>query len=240
MQELTGKLNDLVGRGRWDEAILLLRSARDRAVERHDDALTLSIENELMGIFRMSGREDGFLSAAENAMELLKTVRVDRRTRGTILINAATGLAAFSRAEEALPLYRDAEALFNAVLNPGDVLFAALYNNMSAAFRVMGDPDSAGAYLLRAEKILESTPHHPDLATTWINIAQVFALSDNSEDRVLGALERAWEVFDDPEAIWDGYYAHTALKCAGAFEDFGQTERAAELRERADLIYERA
>ena len=240
MQELTGKLDDLVGRGRWDEAVSLLCSARELAAERHDDALALSVENELMGIFRMSAREDEFLSAAANARELMKKVRIDRRTRGTILINMATGLAAFARAEEALPVCREAEALFNAVLSPEDVLFAALCNNMSAVFRALGDIESAASYLVRAEKILQKSPHHPDLATTRVNLAQVFALSENGEDRAKEALDRAWEAFDDPEAVWDGYYAHTALKCAGAFEDFGQGERAAELRERADIIYERA
>ena len=239
MRELTGKLDELVGRGLWDDAERLLVSARDRANGRRDDALVLSLENELMGLYRMSGREEGFLSAAENVYDLLKTVRIDRRTRGTILINAATGLAAFSRPEEALPLYREAETLYNAVLDPGDALFAALCNNMSAAYRALGDLGSAEACLQRAEKILMGIPHHPDLATTRVNLAQIFALGDDGTQRVREALDRAWEAFDDPETVWDGYYAHTAVKCAGAFEDLGQPDRAEELRERAELIYER-
>ena len=171
-------------------------------------------------------------------MTLLGKARLDRRSRGTILINAATGLAAFGRAEEALRLYREAEAIFHSVLRAGDPLLAALYNNMSAALRALGDLTEAERYLLRAERTVRDGPHHPDLATTRVNLAQLYALDDSDEEKMLAALDRAWEIFDDPETIWDGYYAHTALKCAGAYEELGQGDRAAELRERAELIYE--
>ena len=238
MRELPEKLDALIGRGRWDEAEKLLLEARDRARERRDEALTLSLCSELMGLYRMYGRERGFRSAMEEAVMLLGEVRIDRRSRGTILINAATGLAAFGRAEEALPLYREAEAIFHAVLRSGDPLLAALYNNMSAALRALGDLSGAERYLLRAEQSFRDTPHHPDLATTRVNLAQLYALGDSAEEKTRAVLDRAWEIFDDPETVWDGYYAHTALKCAGAFEELGQSDRAAELRERAELIYE--
>ena len=46
------------------------------------------------------------------------------------------------------------------------------------------------------------------------------------------------KTLDDPEMIWDGYYAHTARKCAGGFAARGQTDRGTELEERAALLYE--
>ena len=71
MRELTEKLDALIGRSRWDEAEKLLLDARDRARERRDEALTLSLCSELMGFYRMCGRESGFRSAMEEAMPLL-------------------------------------------------------------------------------------------------------------------------------------------------------------------------
>ena len=237
MQELTGRLDALIGRGRWDEAETLLLTARDRALERGDDAMALSIESERMGFYRMCGKEDGFRSAMESALSLLQKVRIDRCSRGTILINAATGLVAFGRASEAMPLYKETESLYKAVLRPGDYLFAALYNNMAAAWWSLGDFPSAEGFMRRALVILEKLPHHPDLATTWVNLAQLYAAFAVGEEQVCQALDRAREIFDDPEMIWDGYYAHTAQKCAGAYDDFGRIGDAAELRERAEIIY---
>jgi hypothetical protein len=46
------------------------------------------------------------------------------------------------------------------------------------------------------------------------------------------------DVFDDPQTVWDGYYAHTVRKCAGAFRDLGYAAEGRELEERAALIYE--
>ena len=86
MRELTEKQDALIGTGRWDEAEKLLLDARDRARERRDEALTLSLCSELMGFYRMCGRESGFRSAMEEAMPLLAKARLDRRSRGTILI----------------------------------------------------------------------------------------------------------------------------------------------------------
>ena len=238
MQELTGKLDALIGRGRWEEAEDLLFSERERAAARLDDSLVLSVENERMGYYRMCGREDGFLDALGNTGRLLKTVRIDRRSRGTILVNAATGLVAFGRASEAIPLYREAEALYKAVLSPDDPLFAALYNNMASAYWAQRDYASAEKQMQRALSILEKRPVHPDLATTWVNLARLYAASGAEERRVGEALDRARAVFDDTEIVWDGYYAHTAQKCAGAFAELGRPEDADELLERVELIHE--
>ena len=237
MRELTEKLDGLMGRGQWDEAEALLLSARDRAIERGDEATALSVESERMGFYRMHDQPEGFFAAKESALSLLEKVRIDRRARGTILINAATGLVAFGRAEEALPLYTETETLYTAVLRPGDYLFAALYNNMASAFAALGDYEKAVGQTCRALAILEKLPHHPDLATTWVNLAQLYAAFDKGADKVAEALDHARAAFDDPEMKWDGYYAHTAQKCAGAFAALGRAEDAAELRERVELIY---
>ena len=238
MLELTGELDALIGRGKWEQAESLLLTALDRARSLGDERLALSVESERMGFYRMAGKEAEFLSSKDSALSLLGRVRIDRRSRGTILINAATGLVAFGRAGEALPLYEETETLYRAVLPSEDPLFAALFNNRASALWALGDDSGAERSMLRALDILRQHPHHPDTATTWVNLAQLYADFGAGGEKVRDALTRAWEVFDDPEVLWNGYYAHTALKCAGAFETLGLPEKAAELRERAELIYE--
>ena len=170
-------------------------------------------------------------------LPLLEGQRVDRRTRGTILVNAATGLVAFGEAGRAMPLYEEALSCYRAVLPEGDYLFAALYNNMASAWSSLGDRDRAEKCMLRALDVLKALSHHADLATTYVNLAQFYAFDGRAEeaDRCLNA---AMEAFDDPEMVWDGYYAHTAQKCAGAFASLGRKQEASELRERVKLIYE--
>ncbi len=237
MEELTSKTDLLMGRGRWDEAETLLLDARREAAAARDERRALSLDSELMGFYRMHGKEGPFLETMEDALRLLDKVRIDRRGRGTILINAATGLVAFGRAYKALELYNEAEALYNAVLPTGDLLFAALYNNMAAAFQSQGEPDRAGERMLRALDVLRGAGHHPDRATTCVNLAQLSAQRGDM-DRAEAWLNEAMGYFNDPETVWDGYYAHTAQKCAGGFEELGRGDLAAELRERAEIIYE--
>ena len=237
LQELTKKLDNLMGRGKWDEAEEFLSAVRTRALEQHNDSMLLSVENEQMGFYRMHGERDKFLATRDNVFSLLDKVRIDRKNRGTILINAATGLVAFGRAEEALPLYRETETLFKAVLPANDVLFAALYNNMASACLALGDPSGAEKLMLRALSILQTLPHHPDVGTTLVNLAQMYAARGEST-KADDCLQKAVECFDDPEILWNGYYAHTLQKCAGAFMILGYDSYAAELRERAELIYE--
>ena len=159
------------------------------------------------------------------------------RTSAWVITGCADGRTG-SLTSEAIPLYREAEALYKAVLSPDDPLFAALYNNMASAFWARGDYAVAEKQMLRALSILEKRPVHPDLATTWVNLARLYAATGVEERRVGEALDRARAVFDDTEIVWDGYYAHTAQKCAGAFAELGRPEDADELLERVELIHE--
>ena len=162
---------------------------------------------------------------------------VPRETRGTILVNGATGLVAFGRAEDALPLYRQAEGLLRASLPRGDFRLAALYNNLSSAYSALGRYRQAEECLFSALDELCRSPFHPDVATSYVNLAQLYASGDPGDPRIGDCLERAIAWLDQPEMVWNEYYAHTARKCAGGFETLGRTKEAAELRERAELIY---
>lgn len=237
MEELTARADDLMGRGQWAEAEALLLSARDDALAAGRTSAALSLNSELMGFYRMYGKKEPFESAMASSLAALENMRVPPAARGTILINAATGLVAFGRAEEALPYYAEAAECYAAALPAVDYRFAALYNNMAAAYQASGELDSAGEYMYKAVSILERLPHHPDLGMTYVNLAQLYAAkSDDAEASAY--LDRAMVIFDDPEMLWDGYYAHTLQKCVGAFEAFGRTTEAADLRERAEVIYE--
>ena len=224
--------------GEWDRAEALLMERQNRAAASGDRRAELSLCSELLGLRRMRADEKGFSGTFCCTMELLESVRVTRETRGTILVNAATGLVAFGRAQEALPLYKEAESLLRAALPRGDFRLAALFNNLSSACSALGRFKEAEQNLLAAMDELRRSPFHPDVATSYVNLAQLYAGQNPRDQRIDGCLKRAMEWLDQPEMVWNEYYAHTARKCAGGFEGLGRLAEAAELRERADLIYE--
>ena len=237
MEEFTKELDALTAAGEWDRAEALLTGRLDRAAGSGNTARELSLCSELLGFYRMRNDPEGFSRIFSRTMVSLETASMPRATRGTILVNAATGLVAFGRAEEALGLYKQAETLLRAALPRGDFRLAALYNNLSSAYSALGRFPQAEASLLSALDELRRSPFHPDVATSYVNLAQLYASEDPGDPRIGDCLQQALAWLDQPEMTWNEYYAHTARKCAGGFEALGRREEAAELRERAELIY---
>ena len=235
MDELTKTVDALMAAHRWEEAETLLTARMADAAAAGNAAGELSLCSELLGLYRMRG-DPRFFSIRERTDTLLESVSMSRQTRGTILVNEATGLAAFGRPEEALDVYKQAEVLLRASLPRGDFRLAALYNNMSAAWSALKRWPEAESCLLQALEILRLTPFHPDVATSCLNLAQLYAASSAEDERIGKYLDRAMEWLDQPEMVWDAYYAHTAEKCAGGFAALGRPQEAAELLERAEWI----
>jgi len=227
-----------MGLGQWEKAETLLVRARETAAAEGDGATELSVCSELLGFYRMWGRREPFETVYERTAELLRQVDPGPVSRGTILINAATALVAFGRTAEAMPLYRQAQECYRRAVPAGDFRIAALCNNMASAHQTMGEYALAEELIQKAVAVLKGLAHHPDVATSYVNLAQLYAAQDTADPRIGECLDAAMAALDDPEAVWDGYYAHTARKCAGGFAALGRGEQARELEERAALIYE--
>ena len=238
MDEITRKADELMGQNRWKEAEALFVYCKDAAARKGDKALELSLCSELLGFYRMRAIWEGFAAVLARTTELLEELDVSLPGRGTILVNAATGLVSFGETDKAMPLYQEAYGCFLRSLPPEDYRFAALFNNMASAFQRRGDYARAEEHIRMAMGVLEKHPHHPDMATSYVNLAALYAEQDREDPRIGECLDEAMKTLDDPEMLWDGYYAHTARKCAGGFNALGQPDRGTELEERAALLYE--
>ena len=209
-----------------------LRSALAEARSLGDKSGELTVLSELMGHYRMAGDRERGLQSVADGLKLLDELQIRNTVSGgTILINAATVLLAFEEAEKALILYTEAYGCFEH-LNDNDPLLAALFNNMASAYAACGEMETAGAYYLAAADILEANGKLMDQATALVNLARLGG-------KTAEFLDRAMACFDHPQAVRDGYYAHTAKKCAGAFGEYGQFDRQNELEKRVQEIYER-
>lgn len=102
MDSIAARADDCMGRGDWDGAERIFLAALTEAEETGDRRAALSLCSELMGFYRQRADAEKFYPVLGRCTELLGEVRPGAAARGTILINAATALAAFGEAQRAL------------------------------------------------------------------------------------------------------------------------------------------
>lgn len=244
-EDVIREFDRLLGQDRSREAEEFLYGWLKKAGEMADWRGELTLQNELMGFHRSSGKEALGLQAVREGIRLIQDHGMEETlTAGTTFLNAATTLKAFGRAEEAIPWYERAEKLYNRLLGEGDYRFAGLCNNLALAWTDLGQLERANLYYRRALEVLKGLPGSAmEQAVTWTNLACLEerrqADLDIREERIGFCLDRAMEYLDDPAAERDGYYAFTCRKCAPTFGYFGRFLAKRELEERAEEIYRR-
>ena len=224
--------------GNSADVITILEVYRDEARRLHDRAGELSLLSELMGHYRMAGDKNHALAAINDAITLLESCGdISDVTSGTIYINAATAARNFDELADAERYFNAAQQCYQRALPEDDLRFAALFNNMASLCEKQGDFSRAEEYYLRALDILTATGKLMDTAVTYINLAQLYANKDESDPLVKIMLDAASGCFDHPDAVRDGYYAHTCKKCASLFGALGRGDFENELLRRAEQIY---
>lgn len=215
-----------------------LRQWLDKASQLGDTESELTILSELMGHYRMMNDPARGLEAIKRGYLLISKLGIDGTvSAGTILINGATALQAFGFPEESLKSYIEACRCYSENLDPSDNRFAGLYNNMASAYADTGEYSTAEKYYLMALDILQANLNLMDLAVTYVNLAQLYHRRDPNDSAIGVCLDCAMDCFDSPDAVRDGYYAHTCRKCASAFATFGRPDDTSKLDHRADVFY---
>ncbi len=229
--------NDMASAGR------LLEYWLGEAVSAGDTPAELTLTNELVGLYRKAGEGEKALAAARRALSLTASLGQSELVSGaTIMLNCATAYKAFDKAEEALPLYRRAEQIYLAALEPGDVRLAGLYNNMALTLVDLGKTEAAEQAYIKAIEIMEEAPAgSADAAISYVNMAHMYeeAHTQESELKIYKCLSRARAHLSSDSLPHDGYYAYVCEKCAPSFEYFGFCDYAKELSLISKEIYER-
>ena len=236
---LIRELDGLYNSGRESEAGPFLEHWRQEAQSRGDWRGELSLLSELLGHYRRSMEEDKALDAITDALSLLRAHRLGSTVSGaTVLLNAATTLKCFGRAEESLPIFEHVCRVYGDNLDSADYRFAGLYNNMALSYQDVGQYALAEQCYKRAMSTIARCPA-PDneLAVTLCNLAELYDRQDPLDERVGRCMEEAWAHLNAPGLKMDGYHAFTASKCAPSFDYFGYFVYAKELSERAARIY---
>ena len=229
--------NDMDGAGR------LLTYWQTEAEAQRDRRGELSIVNEMLGYYRKTGDTEKALWAVDRSRELLQLLHLEKTLSGaTVLLNTATTLKACGNPEKAMPLYDETFAIYVRELDETDARFGGYYNNKALTLVDLGQYEQAEACYQKALAIMETVENGlPDCAVTQINRAHLYEAWKGIEaPEIAACLESAEQYLNDASVDRNGYYAYVCDKCAPSFDYFGYFALAAELKERAKNIYERA
>ena len=206
-----------------DEAEPYLQQALVDAENAGDDAGLLTVLNETMGFYRSQGRHQENMWMIQRAIELATRMRIEgSEAWTTTLINAATGLRAAKKYDQAEDLYRQALASAAKTLGPKDRRLAALHNNLSMLYSETDRPDQAEQELRQAMGILEDSSTDPsrdlDLATTHTNLALLLMQRNDSPQ----ALQEAWDQARTALGIYRTGHLENSAHYASALAGFAQ------------------
>ncbi|MCQ2455642.1 MAG: tetratricopeptide repeat protein [Clostridia bacterium] len=239
------KLDSYLNKNNYDAAEKHLRYWLMEADSSHDMRGKLAILNEQIGLYRKTEKETECLTSIGTALSLASSMDMNESvTYGTTLINAATGYKAFGKAEDALPLYRKAQIIYEEALDSNDERLGGLYNNMALTLTELKNFSEAEDLFYKAIKVMEKQENGElESAITYLNIADLIAARDgleNGEKEIDNLLLKAEELLNTESLPKDGYYAFVCEKCAPVFGYYGYFLTEKELSRRAREIYERA
>ncbi len=217
-------LDAIFGAGKArDEAEPYLQQALVDAENAGDDAGLLTVLNETMGFYRSQGRHQENMWMIQRAIELASRMRIEGSDAWTTtLINAATGLRAAKKYDQAEDLYRQALASAAKTLGPKDRRLAALHNNLSMLYSETDRPDQAEQELRQAMDILENSSTDPsrdlDLASTHTNLALLLMQRNDNPQ----TLQEAWDQARTALDIYRTGHLENSAHYASALAGFAQ------------------
>lgn len=208
-----------------------------------DDAGLLTVLNETMGFYRSQGRHEDNQWIIQRALELAARMGLEGSEAWTsTLINAATGMRAAGRYDQAEDLYRMALDAGERTLEPTDRRMAALHNNLSMLYSETDRTERAEQELREALRILEASSPDADadldVASTNTNLALMLLAEGNLPEADLHA-SRALDIYRNGHLEHSAHYASALAGYAQVrfhAHDFAQA--AALYRSSLDVIEE--
>lgn len=246
VDRVIGKLDEYLHADDYDGAARHLLYWKAEAENACDMRGELTINVELMGLYRKTGKKAEAVAAAERAVALLSELDLSESvTAGTVYVDAATVYNAFADQEKSLEYFEKARAVYEKFLVSSDPRLAALYNNFALNLVALGRYERAKEYYDRAlaiGKTAKTGAAVADAAITYLNLANYYEALlgiENALDEIEDCLINAKNLLSSVTER-DGYYAFVCEKCANTFGYYGFVEYAEELKRTAKEIYERA
>ena len=162
------------------------------AGEEGDLSSALTLINEQIGFLRYMGKFTDAPAVIDSARKLCEDMGITGTpSHATTLLNIATLERAMGKHEESLKDYMQVRDIYDKALDPGDYLYAALYNNMSLLYQEMDDPEESASCLRRAipiisahdDKRIEQAISRTNLAQACLKLGRL----EEAEDELISA-----------------------------------------------------
>lgn len=204
LQETLARLDDYYARGAVQEADAFLSEAVLTAERERDDRALLSLLNEQMGLYRVSGRQTQAVDLSVRALSLVEALGLGGTPfHATVLLNRATALCVDGQPDKGLEAYRLAETIYEAAGAPA-FEYAALLNNMSSVYSAQGELEEAEACLKKSRELLTQTSDtEAELATNAVNLSML-CIRRGSLDEAQKWIQTAMAYYDGPGRL-DGH-----------------------------------
>ena len=194
--------------------------------------------NEMMGMYRKTGKREEALAAADAAIALLPELGYEASASGgTCYVNAATVCSAFSLPERSLELFEKAREIYERELPPDDDRLGGLYNNMALTLTALGRYAEARELFGKAIDVMGKAKNGElEQAITYLNLADVAEAElgpEDAEPLIREYLDKAEDLLWTEGLPRDGYDAFVCEKCAPVFARYGYFLAANRLQERA-------
>lgn len=208
-----------------------------------DNKSILLIFNELMGLTRKLGESDEAQNYAKKALQKIEEMGIENNIgAATTYLNSATVFKAFEKADQAMPLFKKAEAIYEKALTPYDDRFGGLYNNMALALVDLNRFSEAASYYQKALNVMAHVERRePEQAITYLNMASAAEAEyglEAAESKIAEHIENAYKLLELGKDRTDGNYAFVCEKCASVFGYYGYFYYENQLTERYRRIYE--
>lgn len=208
-----------------------------------DSRTQLFLQNELMGLYRKTGRREQALDCVAAALKNIEEMKISEQIgSATTYLNCATVYKAFGMADRAIPLFERARTIYERDLAQDDAKLGGLYNNMALALVDLKRFSEAKELYGRAVSVMEKQESGaPDVAITYLNLATAAEAElglVESDELVRNYLDKA-EALLEGYTKRDGYYAFVCEKCASVFGYYGRFAYEKGLLERSKQIYEK-
>lgn len=206
-ENLLSQLDTLYRASDISQAETLLLQTISNCRQLNDKSGLLICYNELLGLYRVTGRAESGAELADQALTLITEMNLIGTTQhGTLLLNAATVNRVAGHLEKALKLYQLAEEIL--ILNGQETSYymASLYNNMSQLYQDLGKYEKALEFQKKALFLIQSlSDSSSEIATTQVNISYTYMALDQLE-HASEVLEQAALFYHRPEGNADSHY----------------------------------
>ncbi len=191
-----------------------------------DNEALLMLYNEAIGFFRETGEYDKAVSNCYKAIELADKMNLQGTLPyATTLLNIANAHRAAGLLQDSLGYYNRVLPIYDSLLEPDNMYYAGLYNNISLLYQEMSDFKSAKEYLEKAlDIVIKKKDAQFEIAVTHANLANT-CIELGEDDEAKARAEEAIRIFEEI-GVDDAHYS-AALSALGSLYYMDKNYKAA-------------